>query len=118
MTRILIGVDVCKNCLDAHVRPVGAKKQFAHDPAGIDQFVAWVAPFKPERILFELANALLRNMTEASEQADTFCKESSFMILVWPQERPRVIADVRATKAPVTPDRALTRAGIGPVKTF
>ena len=53
MDRILIGVDVCKDCLDAHVRPVGAKKQFANTPADIEQLVAWVASFKPERVVFE-----------------------------------------------------------------
>ena len=53
MSRIFIGVDVCKDFLDAHARPAGAHKRFANTPAGIDQLVAWVRPFAPERIVFE-----------------------------------------------------------------
>jgi len=40
--------------------------------------------------------ALLRTMTEASEQADALRKESPFTILVTPEERRRVFTDVRA----------------------
>jgi transposase len=53
MSRILAGVDVCKDFLDAHVRPAGVKKRFDHTPAGIQQLVAWVQSFAPERIVFE-----------------------------------------------------------------
>ena len=40
--------------------------------------------------------SLLRMMTETSEQADALRKESPFTILVTPDERRRVFADVRA----------------------
>lgn len=40
--------------------------------------------------------ALLRTMTEASEQADALRKESPFTILVTPEERRRVFTDIRA----------------------
>jgi hypothetical protein len=40
--------------------------------------------------------ALLRMMTETSEQADALRKESPFTILVTPEERRRVFEDVRA----------------------
>ena len=40
--------------------------------------------------------ALLRTLTEASEQADALRKESPFTILVTPEERRRVFKDVRA----------------------
>jgi transposase len=53
MSRILIGVDVCKDFLDAHVRPAAVSKRFANTPAGIEQLVAWVQPFTAERIVFE-----------------------------------------------------------------
>jgi transposase len=49
----LIGVDVCKDFLDAHVRPTADSKRFPNTPAGIEQLVAWVQPFAPERIVFE-----------------------------------------------------------------
>lgn len=53
MSRVLIGIDVCKECLDAHVRPVGVTHRFANTPAGIELLVAWVRAFAPERIVFE-----------------------------------------------------------------
>lgn len=53
MSRVLIGVDVCKDFLDAHARPAGAHKRFDNAPAGIEQLVAWVRAFAPERIVFE-----------------------------------------------------------------
>ena len=42
MSRILIGVDVCKDFLDACARPAGAKRRFGDTPEGIEQLVAWV----------------------------------------------------------------------------
>src|SRR6266446_5080931 len=53
MSRILVGVDVCKDFLDAHARPTGIQKRFDNTPAGIEQLVAWVRPLAPERIIFE-----------------------------------------------------------------
>jgi transposase len=53
MSRILIGVDVCKDFLDAHARPAGLYQRFDNDPGGIAQFVAWVRPLGPERVVFE-----------------------------------------------------------------
>lgn len=51
--RTLIGVDVCKDFLDAQVRPASARRRFANNPDGIAELVAWVQPFAPERIIFE-----------------------------------------------------------------
>jgi transposase len=53
MNRIFIGVDVCKDFLDAHARPSATSKRFPNTPAGIEQLVAWVQPFAAERIIFE-----------------------------------------------------------------
>jgi len=53
MSRILIGVDVCKDFLDAHARPAGVKQRFDNTPAGIEQLVAWVRTLAPERVVFE-----------------------------------------------------------------
>jgi transposase len=53
MSRILMGVDVCKDFLDAHVRPAGTEQRFDNNPAGIAQLVAWVRAFAPERVVFE-----------------------------------------------------------------
>ena len=53
MSRILIGVDVCKDFLDAHARPAGVQKRFDNTPAGVEQLVAWVRTFAPHRVVFE-----------------------------------------------------------------
>ena len=53
MSRVLIGVDVCKDFLDAHARPAGVKQRFDNTPAGIEQLVAWVRTLAPERVVFE-----------------------------------------------------------------
>ncbi len=53
MSRILIGVYVCKDFLDACARPAGAKRRFGNTPEGIEQLVAWVQSLAPERVVFE-----------------------------------------------------------------
>lgn len=53
MSRLLVGVDVCKDFLDAHARPTAVQKRFDNDPAGIEQLVAWVRALAPERVVFE-----------------------------------------------------------------
>ncbi|MFI4951370.1 MAG: IS110 family transposase [Caulobacterales bacterium] len=53
MSRVLIGVDVCKDFLDAHARPAGLQQRFANDPAGIEQLVAWARALAPQRVIFE-----------------------------------------------------------------
>lgn len=54
MTRIFIGIDVCKEWLDAAVRNAPqTPRRFANDPDGIGQLVAWARDINPERIVFE-----------------------------------------------------------------
>lgn len=53
MSRSLIGVDVCKQYLDAHARPSGQRQRFDNTPDGIEQLVAWVRRRTPERVVFE-----------------------------------------------------------------
>jgi transposase len=53
MSRVLIGVDVCKDHLDAHARPAGLKRRFDNDPDGVEQLLAWVLALAPERVVFE-----------------------------------------------------------------
>jgi transposase len=57
MTRILIGVDVCKDFLDAHARPEGAQRRFDNTPAGIEQLIDWVRARAPHRVVFESTGA-------------------------------------------------------------
>lgn len=53
MSRILIGVDVCKDFLDAYARPTAVPQRFDNNPAGIEQLVTWVRSVAPERVVFE-----------------------------------------------------------------
>lgn len=53
MSHSFIGVDVCKDYLDAHVSPAGTEQRFDNTPAGIEQLVAWVRTFTPQRVVFE-----------------------------------------------------------------
>ena len=53
MSRILVGVDVCKAFLDTHARPAALQQRFLNTPEGIEQLVAWVRTVKPERVVFE-----------------------------------------------------------------
>lgn len=53
MSRILVGIDVCKDFLDAYARPAAVAQRFDNTPAGIEQLVAWVRSVAPERIILE-----------------------------------------------------------------
>jgi transposase len=53
MHRTFIGVDVCQDYLDVHVRPASLRQRFANTTAGIAELVAWVRPHAAERIVFE-----------------------------------------------------------------
>jgi len=53
MPGTFIGIDVSKDYLDAHVRPVGLARRFDNNAAGIAQLLAWVLPHAAQRILFE-----------------------------------------------------------------
>lgn len=57
MSQVFIGVDVCKDFLDAHARPAGLRQRFDNTPAGIEQLVAWVRPLTPVRVVFESTGA-------------------------------------------------------------
>ena len=53
MSRTFIGIDVSKDYLDAHVRPLGLAQRFANTASGIAQLLAWALPHAAVRILFE-----------------------------------------------------------------
>jgi transposase len=53
MSRVLIGVDVCQDFLDAHVRPADVRRRFANTAEGSAELVAWAQPLGPERVVFE-----------------------------------------------------------------
>jgi hypothetical protein len=47
MARILIGLDVAKDSLEAFVRPTGQRRSFPNTADGIAELVAWAAPHAP-----------------------------------------------------------------------
>ena len=49
----IIGIDVCKDFLDAHTLPTGQRRRFTNDATGIADLVEWTRPFAPERIILE-----------------------------------------------------------------
>ena len=53
MSHLFIGIDVCKDHLDAAVRPSGQRHRFTNDAAGIEALVQWARPLAPKRILIE-----------------------------------------------------------------
>ena len=53
MDRIIIGLDVAKDSLEAFVRPTGHRRSFANTAEGIADLVAWVTPHAAERIVCE-----------------------------------------------------------------
>jgi transposase len=53
MNLLFIGVDVCKDHLDAATYPPSQKRRFANDSTGVAELVAWARPLAPERIVFE-----------------------------------------------------------------
>jgi transposase len=65
MSQTYIGIDVCKDHLDAYARPSGDTQQFANDEAGIAALVAWARKHQPERILFESTGHYCREAVTA-----------------------------------------------------
>lgn len=53
MPHTILGVDVCQDFLDVHVRPAALRRRFANTAAGISELLAWVRPLDPQRIVFE-----------------------------------------------------------------
>ena len=53
MPATFIGVDVCQESLDVHVRPAAERRRFANNAAGIAEVLAWIGPSAAERIVFE-----------------------------------------------------------------
>jgi transposase len=53
MSRTTVGIDTSKDVLDAHARPAGLHQRFDNTPEGIDQLIAWLQTFAPERIILE-----------------------------------------------------------------
>lgn len=53
MARIIIGLDVAKDTLEAYVRPAGHRRSFANTADGIADLVGWATLQTPERIVCE-----------------------------------------------------------------
>jgi transposase len=53
MARLIIGIDVAKDTLDAYVRPIGVRLSVPNTDVGIAELVAWVRTHHPERVVCE-----------------------------------------------------------------
>jgi transposase len=53
MARVIIGLDVAQDALEAYVRPAGLGRSFPNTADGIADLVAWAASHAPERVVCE-----------------------------------------------------------------
>ncbi|TIL82562.1 MAG: IS110 family transposase, partial [Mesorhizobium sp.] len=53
MNRIICGVDVSKDWLDAHVRPSGAFARFANDATGLEELLVFCRSHRVELAVME-----------------------------------------------------------------
>jgi len=58
MSETVVGIDVCKEHLDVHARPVGEVRRCANDESGIQAVAAWLAERAPTRIVLESTGGL------------------------------------------------------------
>lgn len=56
------GIDICKDRLDVHLLPEGIDRQFANDAKGLRDLMRWLAPYAPERIVYEATGAYHRRL--------------------------------------------------------
>jgi transposase len=54
------GVDIAKDFLDAMIYPAGATARFTNDAEGIRALIAWLAPYRVARVVFEATGAYHR----------------------------------------------------------
>jgi transposase len=66
---VTIGIDISKDHLDVHVHPDGCVQQFDNNRAGHARLIAWIAPRKPTRIIFEATGAYHRGLQNALAKA-------------------------------------------------
>jgi transposase len=68
-TDVTIGIDISKHHLDVHVFPEGLVHQFTNDRTGHAQLIAWIAPRRPTRVVFEATGAYHRGVERALAKA-------------------------------------------------
>jgi transposase len=59
-TALTAGVDISKDNLDVFLHPTGATRRFANDAKGHRALIAWLAPSRIERVVFEATGAYHR----------------------------------------------------------
>jgi len=68
-TAVTIGIDVSKHHLDAHRHPDGGSRRFVNGPPGHAELIAWIAPLRPGRVVFEATGAYHRGLQKALAEA-------------------------------------------------
>jgi transposase len=67
--QITIGIDISKHRLDVHQHPERIIKQFDNDRKGHVKLIAWIAPKRPTRIIFEATGGYHRALEMALGKA-------------------------------------------------
>lgn len=68
-TEINIGIDTSQTILDVYVRPEGSFQSFDNTPGGIKSAIAFIKPFKPNRVLIEATGRLEMEFFCAADKA-------------------------------------------------
>lgn len=56
----MAGVDISKDRLDVHVLPNRDERSFANDASALREFIRWLQPLSPQRIVYEATGAYHR----------------------------------------------------------
>ena len=68
-TEINIGIDTSQTILDVYIRPEGSFQSFDNTPGGIKSAIAFIKPFKPNRVLIEATGRLEMEFFCAADKA-------------------------------------------------
>jgi transposase len=68
-TEVTIGIDISKDHLDAHRHPDAIARRFRNDRAGRAELIAWAAPCRPVRVVFEATGRYHRALQRELGQA-------------------------------------------------
>jgi transposase len=68
-TDVFVGIDVSKDCLDVHVRPLGIGFSVGNDRAGYGELIARLRPRRSKRIVLEATGGYERALWLALSEA-------------------------------------------------
>ncbi len=92
MTEVTIGVDISKAHLDAACWPSGETHRVSNDAGGFQALVAWLAPWRILRVVFEPTGAFHRAFEQALDN------EGFPLVKVNPRQARRFASSLRASQ--------------------